>query len=184
VGADSLRKIYSRDYVRPRTRDRVLDLGCGPGDILDYLPDVDYVGIDLSSEYIEAAQNRFGSRGRFISKPVEEFVVEEPSSFDIVMANGVVHHLDDSFALSVYGLARTALKPGGRFVSIDPALVRGQSLVARILVNSDRGRYVRSPEGYTALASQVFRGTKVSVRHDLLRIPFTHTLLECSDGDV
>jgi SAM-dependent methyltransferase len=157
----------------------VLDIGCGPGDILEYLPDVAYVGIDLSPSYIEAARVRFGSRGRFICKPVEEMVVEEPESFDIVMANGVVHHLDDSSAMGLYGLARAALKPTGRFVSIDGAFVKGQSPVARLLLRNDRGKFVRAPEDYAALASRVFPDVKVSVRHDLLRVPYTHVMLEC-----
>jgi SAM-dependent methyltransferase len=182
VGGTSYRRRYVRDYLRPKAGDRVLDIGCGPCDILECLPDVDYVGIDLSPKYIEAARARFGGRGRFISKPVEEVAVEEPGSFDIVMANGLIHHLDDTSALGVFGLARAAIKPTGRFVSFDGAFVPGQSRVAQMLLNNDRGKFVRSPEAYASLASRVFPEVKVTVRHDLLRIPYTYVLLECSEG--
>jgi SAM-dependent methyltransferase len=181
VADEASRRAYIRDYLRSRPGDRMLDIGCGPGDPLEHLPDVAYVGIDLSPRYIEAAQGRFGSRGRFVCKPVEEMVLEEPASFDIVMANGVVHHLDDSSALVLYAQARRALKPTGRFVSFDGAFVEGQSPLARLFLRNDRGKFVRAPETYAALASQVFPDVKVSVRHDLLRIPYTHALLACSN---
>jgi SAM-dependent methyltransferase len=177
VGSDSCHEVFARDYLRPGGGDRVLDIGCGSADILEFLPEVDHLGVDVSPEYIESARIRFGGRGRFICKPVEGFSVEEPASFDIVMAHGVIHHLDDAAAL---GVARAALKPTGRFVSLDGAFVEGQSRLARIPLRNDRGKFVRSPEAYAALASRVFPEVKVNVRRDLLRIPYTHAILECS----
>jgi SAM-dependent methyltransferase len=158
-----------------------LDIGCGPGDVLEYLPDVDYLGLDLSPKYVESARIRFGSRGRFLCRSVEEMVIEEPASFDIVMANGVVHHLDDASAMRLYRMAHAALKPAGRFVALDPAFAEGQSALARFLVKNDRGEFVRTSEAYASLASRVFPEVKVSVRHDLLRVPYTHAVLECSN---
>jgi len=32
---------------------RVLDIGCGPGNILKLMPDTEYVGFDLNPHYIE-----------------------------------------------------------------------------------------------------------------------------------
>ncbi len=81
-----------------------------------------------------------------------------------------------------FGLARAALKPNGRFVSLDGAFVEAQARVARILLRRDRGKFVRYAEAYHGLASQVFPQVSLSVRHDLLRIPYTHVLLECSNG--
>src|SRR5689334_2036411 len=56
---------YLSEYIKPTPGEKVLDIGCGPADILDYMPEVNYTGVDLSPEYIDAAQKRFGSRGRF-----------------------------------------------------------------------------------------------------------------------
>ena len=78
--------------------------------------------------------------------------LEEPGTFDLAPANGVVHHLDDDQALALYRLARSALKPGGRFVSFDGAFVDGQSAVARMFLRNDRGRHVRRAEDYERLA--------------------------------
>ena len=52
-------------YIRPKASDRVLDCGCGPGILLEYLPAVDYVGIDIDEKYIAAARTRYGDRATF-----------------------------------------------------------------------------------------------------------------------
>lgn len=182
VGAQHSRSLYVSDFVKPRENDRILDIGCGPADILDHLPSVDYHGFDISQSYIDAAAARHGARGRFYCQRVSEAkaLVDRPNSFDIVLATGVLHHLDDAEATSLFEIARRALAPGGRLVTLDGAYVEGQSRLARYLLSRDRGEYVRSPEAYAALARRVFDKVDVSVRHDLLRIPYTHAILECA----
>lgn len=179
VTGDTWRK-HVAEYIRPKQGDRVLDMGCGPADILTYLPEVDYVGIDISEEYIAAARERFGSRGRFECKAVRDVAIDEPSSYDLVLSTGVVHHLDDDEAARLFESARDALKPGGRLVTYDGCFVEGQSAVARRLLKMDRGQYVRIREAYTALASKAFSDVKVHLRHDMLRIPYTHIIMECT----
>ena len=44
---------YLAEYVKPVRGEKVLDIGCGPADILAQLPDVDYTGLDISPDYIE-----------------------------------------------------------------------------------------------------------------------------------
>ena len=44
--------------ARRELDDAVLDVGCGPADVLRYLPEVDYVGIDRSSTYVPEASRR------------------------------------------------------------------------------------------------------------------------------
>ncbi len=48
LGSDRLRRICLDQFVKLRKGERVLDLGCGPGYILEYMPPVDYVGFDTS----------------------------------------------------------------------------------------------------------------------------------------
>ena len=63
MGAQSFREKFVSLYVKPNAGSRVLDLDCGTADILNFLPNVDYYGYDISKEYIESARRRFGSRG-------------------------------------------------------------------------------------------------------------------------
>ena len=179
VGARPARREYVRSYVRPRESDCVLDFGCGPGDILEFLPSVKYVGLDMNANYIAAAIRRFGMRGSFRVGKVSSKTVYEEAAYDLVLAVGLVHHMADEEAAQVFRFAARALKPSGRLVTLDGCLVEGQSAIARYLLLTDRGRHVRGVEEYVRLARQVFPTVKPIVRHDLMRIPYTHLILEC-----
>jgi SAM-dependent methyltransferase len=156
-----------------------LDLGCGPGQILEDLPAVDYLGVDSSAKYIRAARARYGERARFLESSIRDAVLDSPGSYDLVMATGVLHHLDDEEGLALFRLARQALRPDGRLVTLDGCFQQGQSTVAAWLLRMDRGKFVRTRDEYIGLASRVFPHVEAQVRHDLLRVPYTHIIMEC-----
>lgn len=169
-----------RRYFRPFAGMRILDIGCGPSDILEFLPpDVDYQGFDASPTYIQRAQRRYGGRGKFICETVSEKTLHDPGAYDLVIAFGVVHHLDDAQSRDLFTLAHSALRKGGRLVTIDGCFVEGQSRIARALLRLDRGEFVRQEADYKRLARTVFGLIKAEVRHDLLRLPSTHLILQC-----
>jgi len=183
IGGPAARTKLIAEYIRPRVGDRVLDIGCGTAQLLNYLPEVDYTGFDLSPEYIEAARRTFPKRGRFFCQAVSPEAWKEPATFDLVLAIGVVHHLPDSEALQLFELAKLALKPGGRLVTLDGCYVDGQSPVSRFFLSRDRGEFVRSRSQYEQIVSQVFVTRNLAVRHDLLRVPYTHLIMECTQGN-
>ncbi len=179
LGGRSADRYFLDRHVRPQPGNRILDIGCGPAQILDLLPSTGYVGVDLSPRCIAMAKARYGDRGTFVCQSVSEMVVEHPHSFDLVMAHGLIHHLDNPEAQLLFETAALALKPGGRFVTLDGCFVPGQSKVARWLLRNDRGQFVRTAENYLALANRAFSDVRFTVRHDLLRTPYTHIMLEC-----
>ena len=180
IGGSKVREMYLRKHIRAQAGFRVLDIGCGPGDILDHLPDVDYHGFDLSAEYIASAREKYGNRGRFEVHPVGLDLTPFYQDFDIALANGVIHHLTDSEAINLLRLASSALKPGGRLVTLDGCFVPEQSAAARFLLKQDRGKYVRTREAYLELAGQVFPSVTSTVYLKLLRIPYSHIVMEAS----
>ncbi len=103
--------------------------------------------------------------------------VDDFGTFDIVMANGVFHHLNDGEATQLAEIASEALKPAGRFCSFDGCFTDDQGRIARYIITKDRGLNVRVPEGYRSLVRPYFLSVELSVRHDMLRIPYTHAIL-------
>ncbi len=183
VGASAARREFVRRYVRPAIGDSVLDIGCGPGDLLDFLPEVRYTGFDISQRYVEAARRKFGNRGEFICARVGDAAASPPDGFDVAIAFGVLHHLTDESALDLFREARQAVKPRGRLVTIDGCWDGDQSAGARWLLARDRGRHIRSAEDLVRLAGTHFDVVTAEVRHDLLRIPYSHVILVCSSSE-
>lgn len=180
LGARSARETLVREYFPDLHGRRMLDIGCGTAEILRHLPtDMEYVGYDLSEDYIRKARRNFGSRGRFHAKRLDDVSLNDEPSFDMVLAFGLLHHLEDDEARALFRLAAFALAPHGLLVTVDPAWAEGQAAFARWLIGKDRGRNVRDAAGYAHLAGEAFSDVRVDVRHDLLRVPYTHAILQC-----
>ena len=166
-------------YIRPQPSDRVLDCGCGPGDMIEYLGDVEYVGIDIDADYIAAARNRFGDRATFRLGPLGAETITEEAHYDLVLAWGVLHHMDDEQVMEFMNLAHRSLKPKGRIVTLDPCYTEDQSRAARYFLDKDRGDHVRSLDEWRHLVTPTSPSASFHVRHDMLRIPYTHLIMEC-----
>ena len=180
VGAEKARRILVREYLPSMAGRRMLDIGCGTAEILRHLPaQVEYTGFDASAVYVAQARARFGERGVFRAEMVREATLKDMGKFDLVLAFGLLHHLDDEEACMLFALAASALKPGGMLLTIDPTYVASQSILARWIIGKDRGQNVREPEAYQALAEASFPQTSLSVRPDLLNIPYDHAILQC-----
>jgi cyclopropane fatty-acyl-phospholipid synthase-like methyltransferase len=180
VGGDGRRR-FAANHVRPFSGQRILDIGCGPADILEVLPsDVEYVGFDESVQYIDAARHRYSQRGEFRQARVTRELIGQYKGFDLVLALGILHHLDDKGCATLLEIAREAIVPGGRFVSLDGCYLDDQSPIARYLLRRDRGQFVRSVREYLELAQGVFGKVGHRVYQDLMRIPYTHLVMECS----
>jgi len=102
---------------------RVLDYCCGPGETSLKLVELGYAsvnGIDISSEEVESARKRIRAAGcddiaSFDVMDAENMTFED-NTFDVIVCNGVLHHLDMDAALPE--LARV-LKPDGVVVAME-----------------------------------------------------------------
>lgn len=96
-----------------KSEDKVLDIGCGPGNSSSHLSRVgaDVTGIDFAQEMINVAMSKYPNI-TFQQADAENIPMPE-KSFDVVIANYVVHHFADPE--KVFSEISRVLKPGGRF---------------------------------------------------------------------
>jgi len=182
LGSPAAQRDLVANYIRPHPGEALLDIGCGPGNLLRSLPDdLRYVGFDPNESYVKSAAERYGTRGSFFAGGIDDADPATLGTFDIVMAKSVLHHVDDRQAAEVFDVAARVLRPGGRVITLDNVYVDGQSRIARFLISRDRGQNVRTREGYEQLARARFSTVETHIRHDRLRVPYTHIILTCRE---
>lgn len=172
---------YVRDFIKPEANQKVLDIGCGTGHILNYLPpNMEYTGYDLNTNYIETAKKRYGHKGKFYNNRVSDHPDQNADYYDIVLANALLHHLTDEEASEVFRTAYQALKPGGYLVTHDGVYEEGQHWMARWFLSKDRGQNVRTKAAYLSIAHLHFDIVEATVLHDFYRFPYTVLILKCT----
>jgi SAM-dependent methyltransferase len=156
---------------------RILDIGCGPGEILAHLPrDVVYVGYDIGVEYIARAMSRYGDRATFHAAEFNEIELAKHPPFDIALVAGVLHHMNDEDARNLMALLRRAV-PSGRVITGDIVILPNQDFIMRQVIAWDRGRDARTPEGYESLARPFFSNVAGRI---MRRSVISAWMMECS----
>jgi len=180
IGGNALRRRFIRYHVRAKAGDKVIDIGCGPAQILPWLPEVDYLGFDINPACIASAKRTHAGRGTFVVGNTKS--LWDDSRFrdaDVVIALGILHHLRDNEAEHCIRFAHRALKRGGRFVCFEACWVPNQGLLSRYIMSKDRGRNIRTEQMYRQLAGDVFKNVNAWVDTKSLRIPYAMIFLEC-----
>jgi SAM-dependent methyltransferase len=104
------------------TRAQVLDIGCGPGWLSEFLARCGYsvTGVDISPDMVEIARDRVAAIGEigpgievqaeFHAMPVRQ--MPWSSRFDAAILYDTMHHFDDEF--ETLAVIRRTLVPGGQ----------------------------------------------------------------------
>jgi trans-aconitate 2-methyltransferase len=102
------------DLLTPRKGERILDLGCGSGQLTAAIADAGaaVIGIDSSPEMLAEARAHYPAI-EFRLGDAADFALESP--VDAVFSNAVLHWVKN--AAGVAACIGRALKPGGRFVA-------------------------------------------------------------------
>jgi SAM-dependent methyltransferase len=150
VGGIDMGPLY--ELLGEGARRVVLDVGCGTGDALKHLTDLDaYLGIDTDPVAIDAARGRYGDRPnvRFECRRLRAEDIADLAPTGVVLA-GVLHHLTNEEAEGVLRLAAGSPRLV-RIVTSDIVFLPGM-LFNNVLAMMDRGRHCRHPDAYAAIA--------------------------------
>jgi SAM-dependent methyltransferase len=180
VGGNALRRRIIQNHARAKPGDKVIDIGCGPAQALQSLPNVEYLGFDIDPDYIAFARRTYGDKGTFIVGDTRSLGGDSRfKNANIVIAVSVLHHLDDEEAADCIRFAYDALKRGGRLICHDACWIPNQGALSRYIMSTDRGRNIRTEQQYRQLAAKVFRSVRTWVDTKPMRIPYVTIVLEC-----
>ena len=105
---------------------RVLDLGCGDGEVfgrvLDARPEATAVAADFSAEMLGVVRSRFadaGDRVTIVEHDLSEPLPESWGMFDAVVSGFAIHHVDDDRKRALYTEVFERLRPGGAFLNLE-----------------------------------------------------------------
>lgn len=117
------RRILAAARIGPQ--DRVLDLGCGIGNILIALAEQiafrqPVVGVDVSPRLIDIGRREVARAGLADKidlrvAPATQLAMDD-ASFDVVLTSHLIKHLDDDALAQSFGEVGRILRPGGRFL--------------------------------------------------------------------
>ena len=77
-----------------KEQDRVLEVGCGAGHILERIPTGKLYGIDISDIQIKRAKERLGDRAELVKSPGEQIPYDN-KYFDKLLCSEVIEHVLD-----------------------------------------------------------------------------------------
>jgi trans-aconitate 2-methyltransferase len=100
--------------VEPITGGRLVDLGCGSGELTRVLHQkleaADTLGIDSSANMLEKAKGFLADGLHFDHQPIERF--SEPYGYDLIFSNSAIQWCDNHYAL--FHNLRASLKKDGQ----------------------------------------------------------------------
>ncbi|WP_394618369.1 class I SAM-dependent methyltransferase [Lentzea sp. JNUCC 0626] len=109
--------------ARLRSGQRVLDVGCGTGNLLRATakrhPDVELFGVDPDLKMLARAERKLRSAGARLDKGFAQELKFPDGTFDVVFSSLMLHHLDTASKDEMLAEVRRVLKPEGVLVLAD-----------------------------------------------------------------
>ena len=162
---------------------KILDLGCGPGTSTRFFREEDYLGIDIDKAYINNARSKYpGYRFECIdfTSLNEDSTLVPDGGFDLILAYGLMHHLDDTSCASFFTKSQSVLREQGHIICFDGCIYQHQSRIKKRIILSDRGKYVRHPADLISIAESAGFRCNSKIEEDSLLIPYSLLALSCT----
>ena len=163
----------------PNIEIKVLDIGCGPAEILNYIPNSIYYGYDIDKRSIDYARNHFQNLNHhFYCKKFTKKEIKKLPKFDYVILFGILHHLRNEEVKTILNLCKKVMKKNAILLTEDPIFIKNQNSIARFLINKDRGLCVRKKKEYVSLIKKSFKQINSKIIHQNF-IPYTWFTMSC-----
>ena len=168
-------KLYAK-YLPYTPGVKILDLGCGPASSVKFFKSNDYLGIDVSNEYINKAKSchpDYNFQNIDFSTLNKASMLVPVGGFNLILAYGLIHHLSNDPVELFFDKAYEVLAPGGHMVCFDGCLHENQSTVKKKIILADRGKFIRTSREYASLAKKSNFVCECTIEEKALLIPYS-----------
>lgn len=140
-GDRKIHKKVIKGELNIQKKNRVLDIGCGTGDLALMFPAESYTGIDCDKNYVDFARKKYSRN--FLTMNAADLKFAD-DYFDIILVSGLFHHIPDETLQRVLLEIKRVIKPSGRALFFEVTyLNRGDSIFKELIRKADRGKYIR-----------------------------------------
>ena len=106
MSGTSLRKKIIKANIKKKNLN-ILDIGCGPAEIIEHIPDCKYYGYDIDKRSISYAKTKYSNKNyHFFCKKFESKEIKKLPKFDFVILFGILHHLNNNQAKNILALCK------------------------------------------------------------------------------
>ncbi|MDO8659803.1 MAG: class I SAM-dependent methyltransferase [Candidatus Parcubacteria bacterium] len=114
-------RFFNKNYLKflPASKTaRILDIGCGLGHFLAYVKSnnySDFLGVDIGKEQIDHCIKHVTKKVKLITN-LNAFLKENRDSFDFILMNDVIEHIEKEEVIDTLSLVLASLKKDGMVV--------------------------------------------------------------------
>jgi len=176
-GTSFRKKIIIKNIKNSKVK--VLDIGCGPAEVLNYIPNSVYYGYDIDPRSINYAKKKYKDKNHhFFCKKFGKSEIKKLPKIDYVILFGIVHHLNDEEVKNLFELCKKVMKKNAVLLTEDPILIKNQNPIARFLIKNDRGMNIREKSNYLKLVNVYFKNIRAKITHQFF-VPYTWFSVIC-----
>lgn len=144
-------KCIIREHFNALPQDRVLDFGCGTGELSVFFSPEQYTGIDIDSHNIAYAKKHY--RGNFLVADGTKLPFTD-KSFTKILIVGVFHHLNDAQSIEAIREIKRVLAPEGIVLCMEDTMSR--SWITELMHKIDQGDYIKSFDSWHKMFQNEF----------------------------
>lgn len=179
IGSKHFLGILINDYVKPKQGQKILELGCGAGNVYDVFPEKNlcYIGIDYSKNYISHAKKKFPEQSFICADVTQDIIAED--IFDTVFAEAIISALPDNQIVKMFGHLKNICDDNTKIIFSDMNYRDSAPKFQCFLMKHERNQFIRSKSEYIKLLTDFFVINNISVIKHPYRIPYEKIIFEC-----
>ena len=133
----------------------ILDIPCGTGEFSVMFNKDQYIGVDLSDDYIKSAKKNYKRKFMVMNSKNLKF---KNKYFNSVLIIGFFHHLNRDDIHSTLREVKRVLKDDGKVLLIEDAPTKSKwNIIGKLVQKFDLGANIRKSKEYFGILSEYFK---------------------------